>query len=346
VGLAAVLAVVAVPVAVGAESAPSLRSQAQQLQARSSVLESRAATATQQLYALETKLARARAEVRQLRERRAALRREQASARRLTQVTADVLAVSQERLSELVRALYEQGNTANDPLAILLGAGSLEAAITGLDSLSRAADVNQDVVEQAREARAGLAKLRARLAGHAGELDGLLARAERSAAELEGASAARAAYIERLRRERQLSAAEVARVEAQARQASRATVALQPSAPEVASIATPSAAIATTPAPAAPERAPASDGSRTLTVEATGYSLPGRTASGLPVGWGIVAVDPSVIPLGTRLTIPGYGEAVAADTGGAVHGNVIDLWFPTTAQALAWGRRVVTIAVH
>ena len=37
------------------------------------------------------------------------------------------------------------------------------------------------------------------------------------------------------------------------------------------------------------------------------------------------------------MTIPGYGEGVAADTGGAVHGNVIDLWFPTTAQALAVG---------
>jgi 3D (Asp-Asp-Asp) domain-containing protein len=58
-----------------------------------------------------------------------------------------------------------------------------------------------------------------------------------------------------------------------------------------------------------------------------------------------VAVDPSVIPLGTRLTIPGYGAGVAADTGGNVHGNVIDVWFPTRQQALAWGRRTVTITL-
>jgi 3D (Asp-Asp-Asp) domain-containing protein len=70
------------------------------------------------------------------------------------------------------------------------------------------------------------------------------------------------------------------------------------------------------------------------------------TASGVPVGWGIVAVDPSVIPLGTRMTIPGYGEGVAADTGGAVQGAIIDVWFPSTAQALAWGRRTVTITLH
>ena len=53
-----------------------------------------------------------------------------------------------------------------------------------------------------------------------------------------------------------------------------------------------------------------------------------------------------MIPLGTRMTIPGYGEGVAADTGGAVQGNAIDLWFPTRAQALAWGRRTVTITLH
>jgi 3D (Asp-Asp-Asp) domain-containing protein len=58
-----------------------------------------------------------------------------------------------------------------------------------------------------------------------------------------------------------------------------------------------------------------------------------------------VAVDPSVIPLGSRLGIPGYGLGVAADTGGAIQGARIDLWFPTVAQAHAWGSRVVTITV-
>jgi 3D (Asp-Asp-Asp) domain-containing protein len=60
----------------------------------------------------------------------------------------------------------------------------------------------------------------------------------------------------------------------------------------------------------------------------------------------VVAVDPAVIALGTRLTIPGYGEGVAADTGTAVQGNTIDLWFPTLSDAMAWGRRTVTITLH
>ncbi len=54
----------------------------------------------------------------------------------------------------------------------------------------------------------------------------------------------------------------------------------------------------------------------------------GMTATGVPVTKGIVAVDPRVIPLGTRLFIPGYGIAIAADTGGAIVGNTIDLGFP------------------
>ena len=67
-----------------------------------------------------------------------------------------------------------------------------------------------------------------------------------------------------------------------------------------------------------------------MTMEATAY-LPGDgggagiTATGIPATYGVAAVDPSVIPLGSRLYIPGYGEAVAADTGGAIYGYRIDL---------------------
>ena len=80
-------------------------------------------------------------------------------------------------------------------------------------------------------------------------------------------------------------------------------------------------------------------------IQGTGTTATGINLHGSPHKL-IVAVDPSVIPLGTRMTIPGYGEGVAADTGGAVQGAVIDLWFPTAAQAAAWGRRTVTITLH
>ena len=83
-----------------------------------------------------------------------------------------------------------------------------------------------------------------------------------------------------------------------------------------------------------------------LKVDAVAYHLPGRTALGVPVRKGVVAVDPKVIPLGTRLHIPGYGPGLAADVGTAIKGRIIDLWFPTTAAARNWGRRTVTITVY
>src|SRR5207253_5704906 len=95
-----------------------------------------------------------------------------------------------------------------------------------------------------------------------------------------------------------------------------------------------------------PPQPPAQTGSRVLSVMSTGYALPGTTATGLPVGPGIVAVDPTVIPLGTRMTIPGYGEGVAADTGSAVTGADIDVAVATEAEASAWGRGAITIELH
>ncbi len=69
----------------------------------------------------------------------------------------------------------------------------------------------------------------------------------------------------------------------------------------------------------------------------------GMTASGKRAGYGIVAVDPRVIPLGTRLYIPGYGIAIAGDTGGAIVGKRIDLGFDSLRGAMLFGRRDVTV---
>ena len=83
-----------------------------------------------------------------------------------------------------------------------------------------------------------------------------------------------------------------------------------------------------------------------IKVDAVAYSLPGSTALGVPVAKGVVAVDPKLIPLGTKLHVPGYGPGLAADVGYAIKGRLIDLWFPTRAKAREWGRRTVTITVY
>ena len=71
----------------------------------------------------------------------------------------------------------------------------------------------------------------------------------------------------------------------------------------------------------------------------------GVTATGMVARRGVVAVDPNVIPLGSRLYIPGYGEAIAADTGGAIVGNTIDLCMESYDEAIQFGRRSVEVYV-
>jgi len=71
----------------------------------------------------------------------------------------------------------------------------------------------------------------------------------------------------------------------------------------------------------------------------------GRTASGLRAGYGIAAVDPKVIRLGTRLYIEGYGYAIAADTGRAIKGNRIDICFKTVREARQFGLKKVKVHI-
>src|SRR5712691_4805681 len=79
-----------------------------------------------------------------------------------------------------------------------------------------------------------------------------------------------------------------------------------------------------------------------LAGNSTASSRRGRTASGQPASRGLIGADPSVLPLGTRVRVEAgswSGEYVVADTGGAVKGRRIDIWTPTTREALQFGRR-------
>ena len=93
---------------------------------------------------------------------------------------------------------------------------------------------------------------------------------------------------------------------------------------------------------------------KTMTVEATAYTAycegcSGTTANGTNLRANphlkVIAVDPRIIPLGTKVWVEGYGEAIAADTGGAIKGNKIDVFIPNLNSAYEWGRRTVTIKV-
>lgn len=93
---------------------------------------------------------------------------------------------------------------------------------------------------------------------------------------------------------------------------------------------------------------------REMTVTSTAYTAncsgcSGITATGINLkrnpNQKVIAVDPNVIPLGTKVYVEGYGTAIAADTGGAIRGNKIDVYFPNRSDAIKWGRRQVKIQI-
>lgn len=99
---------------------------------------------------------------------------------------------------------------------------------------------------------------------------------------------------------------------------------------------------------------PAAASGKTITVVATAYTAncqgcSGITATGINLNHNrnakVIAVDPSVIPLGTRVYVEGYGEAIAADTGSSIKGNKIDVYVPTRADAAKWGKRTVKVTI-
>jgi 3D (Asp-Asp-Asp) domain-containing protein len=106
-------------------------------------------------------------------------------------------------------------------------------------------------------------------------------------------------------------------------------------------------------AKATPTPAP-SEAEQEITVSATAYTAycegcSGTTAYGIDLRSNpdqkVIAVDPSVIPLGTKVWVEGYGEAIAGDTGGAIKGHKIDLFMPSYDNAIAWGRQTVKLKI-
>jgi peptidoglycan DL-endopeptidase CwlO len=300
------------------------------LRAHDAQIEARSRSAALSLYALDHRLAVASAQLQDLHERAHSLE----TARRVLQLQIRIArrstVIAQRSLAHRLRTLYEEGDV--EPIEILLGSKNLEDAMTNLDNLSRASQNGQDDLAALESAKAQLATAASNLARQEAQLAAATHAAQASAAALAQTRAQRSAYIGSLAAQHRMTRDAIASAVASARAAEASSV-----------VATPTPASASEAATSVVQTLTAG---RSLGVVATGYALGGRTSTGLAVGWGVAAVDPSTIPLGTHMTVPGYGEAVAADVGGAVHGAVIDLWFPTVAQANAWGRRSVTVILH
>src|SRR4051794_25038247 len=332
-GAGLVLLVLGVSAAAAARPGDALRRDARSL-------DTRAHSALLDLYALDAQLHAARVRLSMLESQTAQLRREQLQLAQQLSAARHALDVSQHRLGDNLAQLYKQGDV--DELAVVLGAESFDDAVTRVDDLNRVADQSRQFVEATTEAQVELTALRATLANRRARVEAVLDDARRTESSLAAARADRVVFIAQLRTHARLEHARISALEAAAQRFVDTSSKLQAAAAPDPST---TAADAGQSAPASAEQSPAASG-QAVTVSSTGYSLSGHTATGMPVGWGIAAVDPAMIPLGTRLSIPGYGEAVAADTGGAVRGAMIDLWFPNLAPTPGRGRRTVTSTPH
>jgi peptidoglycan DL-endopeptidase CwlO len=327
VGVAAALAAFSAGTA-SADDPGSLQGDADRLRSQNASLASRAQQALLDLYALESKLGRAERRAAALERQAAELERREAAAQHQLETARRDVTEADQRLAGRLQALYIEGEV--DPLAVLLGAESLEEAISTLEGFDDVARQDRQILEQVRKTRAALRIAVRELAERRAEVRALVAEANAAREALARARNQRASYLATLQRQQALNRDQIARLTNQAAAAESRSLELESGGGGGGG--------------AAPPSSPPKSG-QTMTVSSTGYCLRGTTSTGIPVAWGVIAVDPSVIPLGTRMFVPGYGEGVAADTGSAVKGNVIDLWFSSCAQATAWGRRTVTITL-
>jgi cystine transport system substrate-binding protein len=314
------------------------------LRARDAQLAAQSRAAVLGLYSLDQQLGAARSHLAGLQAQTTALRAEQRSVLYQLSIARRGAVAAQRMLGARLRQLYEQGSV--EPLEIVFGSRTLDEAMSNLDNLSRASNQGTAVLQQVKAARRSILAAQHELATRGQQLSQATQQARATAAALLQTRTARSAYLGSLATQKRLNEQQIASLVAQAHAAQVRSEAL---ARTTAADAASSGGFSPTASPTLQSSVPAAvpaGGGRTITVSATGYSLGGHTATGLPVGWGVVAVDPAVIPLGSHMTIPGYGEAIAADTGGSIVGATVDLWFPTLAQANAWGRRTVTIVVH
>ncbi len=292
------------------------------------------ASAVADLVAAEAAVDTAEARSAELDRQTAAARERARTAERRSSVAGANARIARRALSERLEVLYRRGGT--DPLLILLTADSFARALDELGVLRRAVLRDRAL---ARETATGIRRARAARREAEVEAKRLAAAARAAEAEratLEDVRADRVRTLDLIRadladRRRALKRVEEAADEVTATVESINAAAAEPvQAGEVAATDTPSA--------------PAQSG-RTLRVKAYAYTGGGLTASGLPTGTGRCAVDPAVIPLGTRFEIPGYGPCLAADTGYLIDGATIDVWLPTEADTVRWGIKYLDITI-
>jgi 3D (Asp-Asp-Asp) domain-containing protein len=282
-----------------------------------------------ELFATDAALARAREGEQAAHARLARVRSDLQSVRVRLRVARANQRATQRALAQRLNEIYRARPL--DALGVLLAARSWTDISDGLDLLDRLSQADSSLVRSARRWHSVLQGQSRTLRAAEQRAEAEQSAWEARVAELRRADRAQRALLAQLRRAHVRAVTVLAATARRDVERARKVVRPQPH----------GGGSETTPLPSA-KPAPSLAAGSTLSVASTAYSLPGHTASGLPVGQGICATDPRVIPLGTRFDVPGYGSCVAADTGSSVIGARIDIWMPD-AQASVYGSQTITI---
>ena len=296
------------------------------LEARSQELGSSYQQALMDLVAVDSEVGRFSAEIASVAERQSAIQNSiTEEQKRLTEVQAQ-LTERQSVLEKRLRGTYKSNDIGY--LEVVMGAGDFSEFLDRVDMISNIAEEDRNILEAVKESRRAEEEKLASLADKQSELSGLLAQLGDAQANLFSAKAEQQSVVNSLESEKFATDGQLGQLQAQAASIEARMSQMQPQGSYSGG------------GYDGGDYAPPTGGSGSFT--ATAYCLGGTTATGMPVGRGIIAVDPSVIPLGSRVHVSGYGDAIAADTGGAINGNRIDVWLPC-GEAYEWGVRTVTV---
>ena len=218
-------------------------------------------------------------------------------------------------------------------LEMVMGAGDISDFLNRVDMINYIAEEDRQLITAVQDAKRGIEEKIANLSDMRNQLAGTAEQLGAAQTNLLDAKGRQQSVVGSLQSEMQANQGQVAQLQAEAASIEARMNDMQQQATSVSS------------GGGSGYSPPPSGGGASYSMEATAYCLGGTTASGMPVGHGIIAVDPSVIRLGSRVHVSGYGDAIAADTGGAIVGNRIDVWLPC-GDAYAWGRRTVTVTVY
>lgn len=254
------------------------------------------------------------------------------------------------QLKSVLKSLYVYGNSSY--IEVLLGSHSLNDFISKAQIIGKVMTYNNSVVDNVKAQRRYIVAEKEKLSAEQSKIQSLKESNETQLSALStDVQTQRTLLSNATQKERQLVAQQQQEEAAQrAAQQAAQQQAMQRATSLAAAKTSSNSNQASNSSNGNSNISPAPTAGSTITVQATGYSGGGLTASGNavtrnPGGFSSIAVDPSVIPWGSKLYIPGYGYGIANDIGGAIRGNIIDLYFSTNADAENWGRRVVTVTI-